>query len=187
MMQSPDKMRRAESGQAMVEFALCLPLLMLLIFGIIYFGRSFYTKQIVTMSAQEGARMACRMPDLSDASSRDYIRGFTVTGQAINVNSPIYQSLAAGHLLSGPQGASGDLPPGSTVSILPWDDNSVAMPTGTVGVRIQYPFVFIGSAFPGNQTPKGQMNVWMGPDGPPVPFLDTVINEQAIATQEVVY
>ncbi len=171
----------------MVEFALCIPLLMLFIFGIIYFGRSFYTKQIVTMSVQEGARMACRMPDLSNSSSRDYVRGFTVTGQSINTNSPIYQALAAGHLLSGPQGSSGDLPPGSSVSILPWDDNSIAMPAGTVGVRIQYPFVFIGSAFPGNLSKAGQVKIWMGPDGPPVPFLDTLITEQAVATQEVVY
>jgi len=183
----PKKARRSKSGQAMVEFALCLPLLMLFIFGIIYFGRSFYTKQIITMSVQEGARMASRMPDLSNSASRDYLRGFTVSGQAINVNSPVYQALAAGHLLSGPQGTSGDLPPGSTVSILPWDDGSIAMPAGTVGVRIQYPFVFIGSPFPGNPAKRGQMNVWMGPDGPPVPFLDTIITEQAVANQEVVY
>lgn len=186
-MQRARLQRRSESGQAMIEFALCLPLLMLFIFGIIYFGRTFYTKQIITMSVQEGARMACRMPDLSNAVSRDYVRGFTTAGQALNSNSPIYQAMAAGHLLSGPQGASGDLPPGTTVSILPWDDGSVTMPTGTVGVRIQYPFVFIGSPFPGNQSPRGQMNVWMGPGGPPVPFLDTVITEQAVATQEVVY
>lgn len=49
--------RKEERGQAMVEFALVLPVFMLLIFGIIDFGMGFHTWITVTNSAREGARL----------------------------------------------------------------------------------------------------------------------------------
>ncbi len=163
----------------MVEFALSLPLVLLFLVAILYFGRTFYVKQIVTMAAQEGTRMLARVPGLSDNSARDYMRGFTTDGQAINVTSPIYLALAAGRLLDGPNGTSGNLPPGSQVEILPWDNNSVNLAPGTVSVKIQYPFTFVdGSQF-------GTIRIWSGPDGAAIPFANTVITEQAVAAQEV--
>jgi Flp pilus assembly protein TadG len=50
--------RLGERGQALAEFALVLPLLMLLIAGIIEFGRAWNIKQAVTDAAREGARYA---------------------------------------------------------------------------------------------------------------------------------
>jgi Flp pilus assembly protein TadG len=50
--------RRGERGQALAEFALILPLLLLLIAGIIEFGRAWNIKQAVTDAAREGARYA---------------------------------------------------------------------------------------------------------------------------------
>jgi len=49
---------REERGQTLVEFALVLPLLGLLIFGIIQFGILFYTYIDLTSAAREGARKA---------------------------------------------------------------------------------------------------------------------------------
>ena len=46
------------AGQALAEFTLVLPVLILLVFGIIEFGLAFRTHQIVTNSAREGARTA---------------------------------------------------------------------------------------------------------------------------------
>jgi hypothetical protein len=46
------------TGQALTEFVLVLPILLILIFGIIEFGLAFRTYQIVTNSAREGARVA---------------------------------------------------------------------------------------------------------------------------------
>ena len=43
-------------SQALVEFALILPLLLILLFGIVEFGRIFSTGLIVSHSAREGAR-----------------------------------------------------------------------------------------------------------------------------------
>jgi Flp pilus assembly protein TadG len=47
---------RGERGAAAVEFALVLPVLLLIIFGIIDFGRMLYTKITLTEAAQTGAR-----------------------------------------------------------------------------------------------------------------------------------
>ncbi|HEX9180374.1 MAG TPA: TadE family protein, partial [Burkholderiales bacterium] len=50
--------RRGQRGQALVEFALILPLLMLVLFGIVEFGRAWNAKQVLTDAAREGARLA---------------------------------------------------------------------------------------------------------------------------------
>ena len=163
----------------MVEFALSLPLVLLLLVATMYFGKAFYVKQIVTMAAQEGTRLVARVPGLSDNGARDYLRGFTTDGQAINVTSPIYMAFAAGRLLDGPGGSSGNLPTGSRVEILPWDDGSTSQPPGTVSVRIQYPFTFV------NGNDFGTIKIWSGADGAAIPFANTLISEQAVAAQEV--
>jgi len=43
-------------GVAAVELAICLPILMLLIFGSIEFELLFYNKQVITNASREGAR-----------------------------------------------------------------------------------------------------------------------------------
>ena len=45
-----------ESGQALVEFALVLPLLLLVTMGIVDFGRAWNVRQVVTDAAREAAR-----------------------------------------------------------------------------------------------------------------------------------
>lgn len=45
-----------ERGTAAVEFALLMPLLLLLVLGVIDFGRAFNAKLTVTHAAREGAR-----------------------------------------------------------------------------------------------------------------------------------
>ena len=52
------KLRESNRGQALVELALILPLLLLLIFGIIEFGRVFSTQLMVAHGAREGVRQA---------------------------------------------------------------------------------------------------------------------------------
>ena len=44
------------NGQSVLEFALVLPLLLLLTFGVIEFGFFVYNQQIITNAAREGAR-----------------------------------------------------------------------------------------------------------------------------------
>jgi len=60
---------RCRRGQALVEFALVLPLLMLLILGIVEFGRAWNAKQILTDAAREGARLSVvGDPTITDTS-----------------------------------------------------------------------------------------------------------------------
>jgi Flp pilus assembly protein TadG len=50
------KLIRRNSGVAAVEFALVLPVLILLIAGMMDLGHAFYLKQIITNASREGAR-----------------------------------------------------------------------------------------------------------------------------------
>ena len=58
-------LRRSERGTALVEFALIAPLLFLLLFGIVDFGRALDYYNQVTQLAGQGARAAAvnRLPD----------------------------------------------------------------------------------------------------------------------------
>ena len=52
------RMRGDERGQALVEFALIVPFLLLFLVGIIEFGRGWNLHQVVTDAAREAARTA---------------------------------------------------------------------------------------------------------------------------------
>jgi len=51
------KRLRSESGASAVEFALLLPVLMMILFGIIEFGMALYRQAILTNASREGARL----------------------------------------------------------------------------------------------------------------------------------
>lgn len=55
------KLLRDRKGQAMVEFALVLPILLLILLGIVDFGRILNEHLTVTAAAREGARSAAVM------------------------------------------------------------------------------------------------------------------------------
>ena len=57
---------RRQEGQAMVEFALVIPLLLLLIFGIIQFGMLFNNYLALTDAVRVGARQAAVSRTLPD-------------------------------------------------------------------------------------------------------------------------
>lgn len=52
------KTRKGEKGQNLVEFALVVPLLLLLVIGIAEFGRAWMTQNIMTGAVREAARIA---------------------------------------------------------------------------------------------------------------------------------
>jgi len=61
---------RRERGAAAVEMALVLPLLLLIVGGIIDFGRFFYTQNIVVNAAREGARSRAMGYTIADSDTR---------------------------------------------------------------------------------------------------------------------
>jgi Flp pilus assembly protein TadG len=56
----PDQARDAQRSQAIVEFAIIAPILVLLLFGIIDFGRVIYVYATLNQAVNEGARTAIR-------------------------------------------------------------------------------------------------------------------------------
>jgi Flp pilus assembly protein TadG len=77
----------AQSGAEVVEFALTLPLLLLVVLGIIEFGFLFQQYEVVTNAAREGARVAV-LPTYSS----------TAAAAQTNVTARVNQYLSAGGL-----------------------------------------------------------------------------------------
>ncbi|MGZ9275616.1 MAG: TadE/TadG family type IV pilus assembly protein [Candidatus Limnocylindrales bacterium] len=63
----PIRRRRHSRGQSLVEFALVVPILLLIFAGIADFGRAFYAYVAVENAAKEGAFFGSRTPLCSDA------------------------------------------------------------------------------------------------------------------------
>jgi Flp pilus assembly protein TadG len=57
---------RSERGQALVEFALLLPVILLLVVGMLEFARAWNMHQVMTDAAREGARRMVLNDDTSD-------------------------------------------------------------------------------------------------------------------------
>ncbi len=105
------------SGQALVEFALVVPLLLILLLGVVEFGRAWNAYQVVTDAAREGARIAA----VSDAT------GLTVDSVTNTVRNAI---------------ARAGLQDSATISVAGFRAGR-GTPT-TVDVSYPYRFTFLG-------------------------------------------
>ncbi|MBI4888027.1 MAG: pilus assembly protein [Acidobacteria bacterium] len=76
---------RDERGQALIEMALTMPLLLLLSVGVFEFGRAFEYWQVMTNAAREGARIAVLPGQSRDdvvARVRAYLDGGRIAAAA---------------------------------------------------------------------------------------------------------
>lgn len=71
---------RKERGAAMVEFALVVPLLVLLVMGVVDFGRAYHVQTSVSNAAREGVRVM--------ALTNDATRARTAAINAASILSP---------------------------------------------------------------------------------------------------
>jgi len=78
-----------ERGQALVEFAMILPIMLLLICALVDFGRAYYTWLMVTNAAREGARVGATQQPESAINARilDSIDGLDGSELTINVTN----------------------------------------------------------------------------------------------------
>jgi len=160
----------------MVEFALSFPFLLIILFSVLFFGQYFLQAQSILFAAQQGALLASRTPNLTDPTTRDNVRGFSTSGAVTNTNSPIYAALNSAQLLQ-----TGNLPPNASVEILPWDpDLTETPPSGTVEVKINYPFQPFGIQF---GTSLGVALTMSGSAG--IHFKNFTLTERATAAQQV--
>jgi Flp pilus assembly protein TadG len=71
---------RSEDGAQLVEFALVLPLLLLVVLGIAEFGFIFQRYEVLTNAAREGARIAV-LPGYSDADVQARVAAYVTAGR----------------------------------------------------------------------------------------------------------
>lgn len=64
--------RRQDRGAAAVELAIVLPVLLLVLFGLIDFGRAFNANMALTQAAREGARVAALGGDFGQVQKRTW-------------------------------------------------------------------------------------------------------------------
>lgn len=90
------RFRKTEGGQALVEMALVLPILLLLVFGIVEFGRILNAKLIVSNASREGARYAAVSGIIAtDTQITDVVNNSapSLDGTQLTVNISPIQSL----------------------------------------------------------------------------------------------
>ncbi|WP_417747062.1 TadE/TadG family type IV pilus assembly protein [Rosistilla oblonga] len=106
MIQQPPIQRpRAKSrrGTAIVEFAVCLPLLALLVFGTIEAASRIFLKQTLSISAYEAARQAIRVgstTENSKASGDSILTARKVKGSQIVFSPADITNASRGELIS---------------------------------------------------------------------------------------
>jgi Flp pilus assembly protein TadG len=77
------KGRSRRGGQAVVEFALILPIFVLLVFAAIEFGRAYYDLHLLTTAAREGARtgsLAGKIESDVEGAVNDFLTGAALAG-----------------------------------------------------------------------------------------------------------
>ena len=78
-MNSTKQKLRSERGAELIEFALVLPLLLLIVLGIVDFGFLFQRMQVMTNAAREGARIAV-LPGYATPDVQARVQNYVQTG-----------------------------------------------------------------------------------------------------------
>jgi Flp pilus assembly protein TadG len=104
--------RPRSRGQALVEFALIIPLFLLMLFGIIDIGRVIWANDALTNAAREGARFASVKGSNTDMVTtatkqniRDATQGMAIAG---GMNTVVTVCYSAVHVSTSTAGCSGD-------------------------------------------------------------------------------
>ena len=77
----------SEKGAELIEFAIVLPLLLLIVMGIVDFGFMFQRYVVLTNAAMEGARVAV-LPGYLDADVRDRVIAYAAGGGIAGTVTP---------------------------------------------------------------------------------------------------
>ena len=83
----PRLRQHGEQGQAIVEMALTLPLLLLIVLGMFDFGLLFQRFEVVTNAAREGARLAVLTSQYTTANARQRAIDYLASGGITSVST----------------------------------------------------------------------------------------------------
>ncbi len=98
-----------ERGQSLVEFAMVLPLLLLIALGVVEFGRAYYQYNTLTKAVREGARyMSIHAYDTDELARA---KNMTVFGNREGTGSPCLPGLAVGNIAVTPRNPSSGTSP----------------------------------------------------------------------------
>ena len=140
------RLGRRNAGQAIVEFALAAPLLCLLMFGIVEFGRYLATRMALRHTVREAARFATTGNVLADSTGTEITRAESIRRVLLERNSLV--QLEPDHVELLPADGGG---PGEIVQIRVHHDFRFRIPfAATVfpsGVRIDIGTVITNEPF----------------------------------------
>ena len=98
------RFRGDERGALVVEFGLIVPILFLLVFGIVDFGRAYFTMNNLAAAVREGARYGAVLADPSAAGNPDLIKqqvvNFSYTFGGARLTTPNVTTSVAGDKLT---------------------------------------------------------------------------------------
>ena len=86
-----DAQKRQNSGSALIEVAFVLPILLVLVMGMLDFGRAFHVKSLLDQAAREGCRVAVVTapdPALVDSRVTAILTAGGITPGTITVTGP---------------------------------------------------------------------------------------------------
>ncbi len=98
--------RRRASGVATIEFAVCLPILVIVIFGSIEACNMIFLKQSLTEASHQGALLAMKQSSNRTASTdsdSECLRRRKITGATIEIAGGNYATLLPGDLFRDPR------------------------------------------------------------------------------------
>jgi Flp pilus assembly protein TadG len=94
------KLYKRRRGQALVEFALIVPMLLLLVMGVVEFGRAWNVYQTLTDAAREGARTAVLARPTIDADTVAAAANTIMASAALDTAAAV-KTLSAGFRVQG--------------------------------------------------------------------------------------
>jgi len=85
------KRLKQEKGASAVEFAVILPVLVLILFGLVEFGILLYNKQVLTNASREGARagIVVEVPKKDTTAIKQIIKNYCNNPDGAGNNNPL--------------------------------------------------------------------------------------------------
>lgn len=93
------KCRSGRRGIAMVECAVCLPLIMLLVLGAIEVSNAIFVQQALTSAAYEGANIASvkgGTAQLAESTAKNVLTAMRISDAKITITPPVTQQTPVG-------------------------------------------------------------------------------------------
>lgn len=107
-------MKQRERGVALTEFALALPMLLMLMLPILEFGRAYYQYNTIAKSVRQAARyLSMRSPGVDV----DKARNIVVYGNTAGTGTPLVPGLSLSNVPTPTYGTTGTYPTLNTVTV----------------------------------------------------------------------